>query len=166
MEDLPNLPLPQQVSMFCLPMGATLESWPPGNLPPTPVFSTFILTTGIAAEKVYGAAVVFQEPLPQEKVALLDEDQRRVLGVSEVAGAEESPDSMEAVCSQKGSLVVHQNKSICLLSRSPFFDTFKKFLFYIYRLVFSKVDLYSQQIPLERFININHLLKCACIKYL
>lgn len=131
-------------------MGATLESWPPENLPPTPVFSTFILTTGIAAEKVYGAAVVFQEPLPREKVALLDEDQRRVLGVSEV---EESEDSVRS--RNGGKLVVHQNKSICLLSRSPFFDTFKKFLFYIYRLVFSKADLYSQQIPLERFFNID-----------
>lgn len=150
MEDLPNLPLPQQVSTFCLPMGATLESWPPENLPPTPVFSTFILTTGIAAEKVYGAAVVFQEPLPRDKVALLDEDQRRVLGVSEV---EESEDSVRS--RNGGKLVVHQNKSICLLSRSPFFDTFKKFLFYIYRLVFSKADLYSQQIPLERFVNID-----------
>jgi hypothetical protein len=55
-EDRPNLPLPDSVPMFCLPMGCTLERWPFSAQQPTPIFSTFVLTVSDAAEKV-GVAV-------------------------------------------------------------------------------------------------------------
>ena len=50
--DYPNFPLPARVPLFCLPMGASVESWPAKAMHPLPVFSKFVLTVGNAAEKV------------------------------------------------------------------------------------------------------------------
>ena len=155
--------------MFCLPMGATLESWKPQQQPLNPVFSTFVLTSGLAAEKVYGAAVIFYEELSQQELGLLDASQRTALGLSgkQEASSEKSPVSHDttqasntttapSVSTPSAStppcspLKVYQSKSICLLSRCPFFDTYKKFLFYIYRIIFSAHDPLSHQIPIEK----------------
>lgn len=50
-QDHASFPLPESVPLFCLPMGAALEAWPPGSHPSLPVFSTFVLTTA-SGEKV------------------------------------------------------------------------------------------------------------------
>lgn len=50
--DRPDWKLHSSVPLFCLPMGATLEAWPPEASQPAPVFSTFVLTVSDAAEKV------------------------------------------------------------------------------------------------------------------
>ena len=50
-EDYESFSLPESVPLFCLPMGATIECWPPTSKYPLPVFSTFVLT-GASAEKV------------------------------------------------------------------------------------------------------------------
>lgn len=50
-EDYESFSLPESVPLFCLPMGATIECWPPNSKYPLPVFSTFVLT-GASAEKV------------------------------------------------------------------------------------------------------------------
>ena len=50
-EDYESFSLPESVPLFCLPMGATIECWPPDSKYPLPVFSTFVLT-GASAEKV------------------------------------------------------------------------------------------------------------------
>lgn len=50
-EDYESFPLPESVPLFCLPMGATMECWPPTTKYSLPVFSTFVLT-GASAEKV------------------------------------------------------------------------------------------------------------------
>lgn len=47
--------------MFCLPMGATVESWPAEAAQPKPVFSTFVLTVSDASEKVYMLKYNFYE---------------------------------------------------------------------------------------------------------
>ena len=44
-EDLEAFPLPESVPVFCLPMGATVESWPLNTKYQLPVFSTFVLTS-------------------------------------------------------------------------------------------------------------------------
>lgn len=127
-EDLPGCPFPQQVAMFCLPLGATIESWPTGSRHPLPLFSTFVLT-GATGEKVYGGAVIFYEEYDQSK---LRREELTKLGLS----------------SAEKQLSVHQNQSICILSRWPFFDTFKKFLLCLYRISVSG----PQMVPLERFV--------------
>lgn len=69
--------------------------------------------------QVYGAAIQFYEPYPQER---LTERQRQQLGL-EVA-SERVPAATRST---------HTNKCICLLSHWPFFDAFRKFLTFLYR---------------------------------
>ena len=43
-EDLSSIPLPSDVSLFSMPMGASLEAWPKDTTSPRPVFAKFVLT--------------------------------------------------------------------------------------------------------------------------
>ncbi|KAJ8271275.1 hypothetical protein COCON_G00101340 [Conger conger] len=126
-EDYEASPLSDSVPLFCLPMGATLQCWGPSSLHPLPSFSTFVLT-GSSAEKVYGAAVQFYEPYPVES---LTEKQRE-------------------------QLLVYTNKSLCLLSRWPFFLAFRKFLMFLYKLSISS----PQPLPIEK--HISHFMHNVC----
>uniref|UniRef100_A0A670ZJA0 DENN domain containing 4C n=1 Tax=Pseudonaja textilis TaxID=8673 RepID=A0A670ZJA0_PSETE len=118
-DDYESFPLSESVPLFCLPMGATIECWDPQTKYPLPVFSTFVLT-GLSAEKVYGAAIQFYEPYAQE---LLNEKQHMQLGL------------LTAVERKKvTSKSINSNKCICLLSHWPFFEAFRKFLMFIYKL--------------------------------
>ena len=50
-EDYEGFPLPDKISMFCLPQGAIIECWPENSQHPLPSFSTFVLT-GASGQKV------------------------------------------------------------------------------------------------------------------
>lgn len=126
-EDYPEFSLPDSVSKFCMPLGATLECWPSTHTHPLPLFSTFVLTDQGGA-KVYGAGVTFYESYPESK---LTEQQRESFNMKE-----------------SQSYGIHTNKCICILSRWPFFDAFKKFLTFIYRLSLSG----PLTVPIERYI--------------
>ncbi|XP_010641565.1 C-myc promoter-binding protein isoform X5 [Fukomys damarensis] len=132
-EDYESFSLPESVPLFCLPMGATIECWPSNSKYPLPVFSTFVLT-GASAEKVYGAAIQFYEPYPEEN---LTEKQRLLLGLSLLDGKSDS------------SKTIHTNKCICLLSHWPFFDAFRKFLTFLYRYSISGPHV----LPIEKHIS-------------
>ncbi|XP_064610090.1 C-myc promoter-binding protein-like isoform X1 [Liolophura sinensis] len=135
LEDYENFPLPESVPMFCLPMGATIECWSAKAQHPLPVFSTFILT-GAAGEQVYGAAVTFYEEFPEERLTDL---QMRHLGLKN-----------KHIREQYRILKnVHFNKCICLLSHYPFFDAFKKFLSYLYKIAITG----PHNVPIERHIS-------------
>lgn len=133
-EDYESFSLPDSVPLFCLPMGATIECWPPNSKYPLPVFSTFVLT-GASAEKVYGAAIQFYETYAEEN---LTEKQRLLLGLA--SPADGKPDS---------SKTIHTNKCICLLSHWPFFDAFRKFLTFLYRYSISGPHV----LPIEKHIS-------------
>nr|XP_004662612.2 C-myc promoter-binding protein isoform X1 [Jaculus jaculus]XP_045016071.1 C-myc promoter-binding protein isoform X1 [Jaculus jaculus] len=133
-EDYDSFSLPESVPLFCLPMGATIECWPPNSKYPLPVFSTFVLT-GASAEKVYGAAIQFYEPYSEET---LTEKQRLLLGLA--SSADGKPDN---------SRTIHTNKCICLLSHWPFFDAFRKFLTFLYRYSISGPHV----LPIEKHIS-------------
>ncbi|XP_033633840.1 C-myc promoter-binding protein-like isoform X2 [Asterias rubens] len=133
LEDDEEFPLPDSVSRFCMPLGATIECWSTARHHPLPVFSTFVLTDS-AGKKVYGAAVTFYEGYPEEK---LTPQQRKDLGIK--------PEKKNVTLNYS----VHTNKCVCLLSRWPFFDAFKKFLTFIYRLSISG----PHTIPIERHIS-------------
>ena len=75
---------------------------------------------------------MFYEEFKQEN---LDENQKLLLGLSK----ENDDKSAKAK-------TVHHNKCICLLSRWPFFDTFRKFLLYIYRIAICG----PHPVPIER----------------
>lgn len=85
--------------------------------------------------KVYGAAITFYEKYHGK----LSIEQQKLLGLK---------DSNEL---NKG-ISLHANKSVCVLSHWPFFDTFEKFLLFL--LNSSLNDQIS--IPIERYIT--HLL--------
>uniref|UniRef100_A0A8I3QCW6 DENN domain containing 4A n=1 Tax=Canis lupus familiaris TaxID=9615 RepID=A0A8I3QCW6_CANLF len=133
-EDYESFSLPESVPLFCLPMGATIECWPPNSKYPLPVFSTFVLT-GASAEKVYGAAIQFYEPYSEEN---LTEKQRLLLGLA--SSADGKSDS---------SKTIHTSKCICLLSHWPFFDAFRKFLTFLYRYSISGPHV----LPIEKHIS-------------
>lgn len=127
-----DFPSPQSVPLFCLPMGATVESWPEKAKTPKPVFSTFVLTVSHTVEKVYGAAVTFYEDYLEEK---LSSDQR---------------DQLKLDLPNKNSIKqLKTNKCICILSHWPFFETFEKFLLYLHEIFFSG----PHSIPIERYIS-------------
>ncbi|XP_005074333.1 DENN domain-containing protein 4C isoform X2 [Mesocricetus auratus] len=132
-EDYESFPLSESVPLFCLPMGATIECWDPQTKYPLPVFSTFVLT-GSSAEKVYGAAIQFYEPYPRDR---LTEKQLMQLGLL-------TPVERKVV-----SKPINSNKCICLLSHWPFFDAFKKFLMFIYKVSVSG----PHPLPIEKHIS-------------
>ncbi|XP_039175349.1 DENN domain-containing protein 4C isoform X1 [Crotalus tigris] len=133
-DDYESFPLSESVPLFCLPMGATIECWDPQTKYPLPVFSTFVLT-GSSAEKVYGAAIQFYEPYVQE---LLNEKQHMQLGLLTALGRKKVT-----------SKSINSNKCICLLSHWPFFDAFRKFLMFIYKLSVSG----PHPLPIEKHIS-------------
>ena len=144
-DNLPGFDLPDRVAMFCLPLGAVVESWPVDAHHPAPVFSTFVLTAAASeGDRVYGAAVMFYEVMDE---ACLDDVQRQQL-------LPLSDDSTQP----PSHCVVAQNKSICLLSRYPFFDAFKQFLVYLYRM--SLASSPPHPAPIERYVvsNANELV--------
>ncbi|XP_039988337.1 C-myc promoter-binding protein isoform X2 [Xiphias gladius] len=132
-EDYESFPLPESVPMFCLPMGATIECWPAHTKHSLPVFSTFVLT-GASGEKVYGAAIQFYEPYSEGN---LSERQRSQLGLP---SSNLGPD---------GTRNVYSNKSICLLSHWPFFQSFRSFLTFLYRYSISG----PHALPIEKHIS-------------
>ncbi|XP_043575050.1 DENN domain-containing protein 4C isoform X1 [Chiloscyllium plagiosum] len=133
-DDYELFPLSESVPLFCLPMGATIECWAPQTKYPLPVFSTFVLTAS-SAEKVYGAAIQFYEPYPME---VLTEKQLMQLGLITAVG--------KKLITTKS---VHTNKCICLLSRWPFFEAFRKFLMFLYKLSVSG----PHPLPIEKHIS-------------
>ncbi|XP_064168203.1 C-myc promoter-binding protein isoform X2 [Anguilla rostrata] len=132
-EDYESFPLPESVPLFCLPMGATIECWPSQTKYSLPVFSTFVLT-GASGEKVYGAAIQFYEPYPQER---LTDRQRSQLGL------------LDGERKGGGPRAVHTNKCICLLSHWPFFHAFRKFLTFLYRYSISG----PHALPIEKHVS-------------
>ncbi|XP_044127571.1 DENN domain-containing protein 4C isoform X1 [Bufo gargarizans] len=133
-ENYESFALPESVPLFCLPMGATIECWAPKIKYPLPVFSTFVLT-GSNADKVYGAAIQFYEPYPRE---MLTEKQMIQLGL--ITAVEKKVMT---------SNIINTNKCICLLSHWPFFETFRKFLMFIYKLSVSG----PHPLPIEKHIS-------------
>nr|XP_033780023.1 DENN domain-containing protein 4B isoform X1 [Geotrypetes seraphini]XP_033780024.1 DENN domain-containing protein 4B isoform X1 [Geotrypetes seraphini]XP_033780025.1 DENN domain-containing protein 4B isoform X1 [Geotrypetes seraphini]XP_033780026.1 DENN domain-containing protein 4B isoform X1 [Geotrypetes seraphini]XP_033780027.1 DENN domain-containing protein 4B isoform X1 [Geotrypetes seraphini] len=133
-QDREAFPLPESVPVFCLPMGATIESWPLNAKYQLPVFSTFVLT-GALGDKVYGAAIQFYESYPRER---LTEKQCLRLGLLSVV--DRHPLTSKSV---------HTKKSICVLSHWPFFDVFQKLLTFIYRYSISGPHV----LPVEKHIS-------------
>jgi len=83
--------------------------------------------------QVYGAALTFYEEYPEEKLTDL---QMRHLGLKNKHIREQ----------YRIMKTVHANKSVCLLSRWPFFPTFKKMLYYIHRISITAAHV----VPIER----------------
>ena len=129
LSDHAGFALPSEVAMFCLPTSANVELWPLGVHHPLPVFSTFVLTSDMGV-KIYGAAIIFYDDFDEKS---LTEAQQQSIGL-QVKG--------------RPAGTLHQNKSICFLSRWPFFDAMRSLLLYIYRISVSG----PQPVPIERLV--------------
>nr|CAD7398697.1 unnamed protein product [Timema poppensis] len=132
--DHANFAFPASLPLFCLPMGATVECWPSRATQPRPVFSTFVLTVSDASEKLYGSAVTFYERMSTDN-----------LTTEQCKQLELSPNDDDNT--------VNVNKCICLLSHWPFFDTFEKFLLFLYNMSCTG----PHTVPIER--HISHFLE-------
>jgi pentatricopeptide repeat protein len=119
LQDCATFPLPDTVPLFCLPAGASIELRPSNSSLPRPIASSFVLTSD-SAQKIYGSALSFYEPYDK---SLLTQEQKIRLGLGENDAAPKQD--------------TYALKSICILSRWPFFDCFEKFLTFLHRLVFS-----------------------------
>ena len=89
---------------------------------------------------MYGAAVMFYESFDREK---LTSSERTHLGLAPVDAASPGGAGDGADDGKR----IHQSKCICILSHWPFFDTYKKFLSYIYKVSSTG----PHQVPLERY---------------
>lgn len=136
-DDLECYKLPESVAMFCLPLGSTIECWSKENSKVLPLLSNFILTLD-SGSIVYGVALTFYENFPLDELDTLTNAELKKLGY--FSGFEQI----------NKKLVV--NKSICLLSRWPFFDLFEGFLNYLYKSVFRSIKN-PLSLPVEVYIS-------------
>lgn len=97
--DIENV-LAQNVPMFCLPMGAVIESWSVESGSPEQMFSTCVLTDEVGT-KYYGASLTFYEKYTREltshqkELLSFDSDAKSESGNDESAAKNDSP---EQVC--------------------------------------------------------------------
>ena len=138
--------------MFGLPMGAVIESWPNStnleNLK-KPVFSTFVLNItsddgSVLNEKVYGSSLTFYEEIENPLINTK---------INNIPGFNQEHDTKKDG-QFSNSRKLYSNKSLILLSRNPFFKSFKKFLLFVFN-YYSQKDksIYEKGfVPLERYL--------------
>lgn len=103
---------------------------------PGPIFSLL---------QVYGAGIQFYEPYPVDG---LSEKQKIQLGLVSTVDKKVIPNR-----------TVNTNKCICLLSRWPFFESFKKFLMFLYKLSANGVN----PLPIEKY---KQILTSTVVRFL
>ncbi|GAX24917.1 hypothetical protein FisN_2Lh192 [Fistulifera solaris] len=162
-----NLPLPEEeLPMFCYPTGCRLHRAKLSD-EPVPQYYGFVVKNE-RGDSIYVSCVSFMEPLTPEKKSQLDEmsSKRAVYSLSHKQFCEERGMSLrkdKATRSHSRTLqsnllltsfddmITFENKTICLVSRFPFWTAFRKFLLNMHLLAGTASDL-----PLERLIS--HLL--------
>ncbi|KAK4467780.1 hypothetical protein MN116_008707, partial [Schistosoma mekongi] len=152
-----------QVANFCLPWGASIESWSVNQDPPEINSFAFMLTNE-SYQQLYGVALTFYEPYVEEldlhKCYCLGVDPELVSPKSRVgAAANRQPDANEDaiakrqrhfLASRVGDRIIGVTKTLCILSRWSFTLPFSNFLGFVYsRCLLSNK---SDNIPLERYL--------------
>ncbi|XP_023245418.1 DENN domain-containing protein 4C [Copidosoma floridanum] len=159
-----SFPDPDNVAMFCLPMGCTIECWPKIAEKPKPVVSTFVLTVAEATRRIYGTAITFYE-----EIVIPDgiwENEEESFDAAEQSNskpnAKTEPFKKFGILKKlnqaqldklqyndPSSQSLNISKSICILSHWPFFDTFERFLNFLHSLVNGE----PQGVPIEKYIS-------------
>ncbi|CAH8652420.1 unnamed protein product [Dicrocoelium dendriticum] len=153
-----------QVAHFCLPWGASIESWSVDQEPPQPNHFSFVLTNE-SCQRLYGVAFTFHEPYDPSK---LDLQMCYLLGVepdflfphSQAVQSESklNPEEEAKITSRQkhfirsriGDRVVGVTKTMCILSRWSFPVAFTNFLAFLYSRCLPGVG--NGAIPLERYL--------------
>ena len=164
-------PLPEEeLPMFCYPTGCTLHRTEYCQVP-QPQSYGFVVKNE-RGDSLHVACVSFMEPLTQAKRRQLDEFsyQRRQTSLSHrnywerrrrtnpLSFSNQNNTSPKHISTTNSCLVtafsdmtIFENKTICLVSRYPFWTAFRKFLSHLHIIAGASSDL-----PLERYIS--HLL--------
>ncbi|UXI19338.1 E3 ubiquitin-protein ligase [Sarcoptes scabiei] len=135
--DLSSYSLPQNLPMFCLPKGASIECWPRDDSNLTSL-STFILTTNVGT-KIYATLLNYYEKI--DHTVLTDDELLKIKFIENINDEE----LLQKALKTKN---LRRIKSLCLLSQWPFFEQFKNFLNFIY---VNFVDKPSS-IPIEHYV--------------
>lgn len=136
----------------------------------TSFFSTFVLTDETGT-KFYGASLTFYEayerPLTEAQLKALEAStsvtHAKVAAAPQGGAAVTEEQQQEEKVGLKRralhfvslQITYHCNKSICVVSRHPFFESFRRFLYFLYNLSISG----PHRIPIERYIS--HLVRRA-----
>lgn len=167
-----DLPFPNEVAFFGLPMGAVIESWPTSNpLTSTylndldPIFNTFVLNVnsddGVIMEKVYGACLIFYERFDAKNLS--PHQLSLLLAASNRTSRQQKNDDKGAGSGgdqdDRSHLNLHSNKCLLILSRTPLFDTYRSFLLFLLRKYTVKYNVSSSFLsapnlsflPIERY---------------
>jgi hypothetical protein len=170
-----GLPLPEEeLPMFCYPTGCRLQRAKFCEAP-LPQYYGFVVKNE-RGDSIYVSCVSFMEPLTvlkQEQLARLSERRRRVSlpharfwakrqrrlqpedPMSSMDASLELDDQEEEdidhIYTGFEDIVTFENKTICLVSRYPYWTAFRRFLSHLHSISESSSD-----VPLERYIS--HLL--------
>lgn len=136
-EENPQYPLPQNLPLFCLPMGASIECWPKNDSIGLS-YSTFILTTSVGT-KIYGTLLNYYEEIEPN---LLTNDELIQLEFVD------DPKDEEKIANALEEKSLQRIKSMCILSQWPFFNQFKNFLNFIYQNFICK----PSTVPIEFYV--------------
>ena len=153
-----GLPLPEEeLPMFCYPTGCRLYRAPFSEAP-LPQYYGFVVKNE-QGDSIYVSCVSFMEPLQASKVKQLNQMSRSRRRVSlphmhyceEQDMASPSVDETNILVTEFNEMTTFENKTICLISRYPFWTAFRRYLSHLHIMSGSTSDL-----PLERAIS--HLL--------
>lgn len=146
-----SLPLPEEeLPMFCYPTGCRLHRTQLCNAPLPQCYGFCVKNE--RGDSIYVSCVSFMEPLTSEKSDQLDKISQRHRATSPAhryfcdheLGHKKFMTAFD-------EMTTFENKTICLVSRYPFWTAFRKFLAHLQLLAGSTSDL-----PIERWIS--HLL--------
>jgi DENN (AEX-3) domain/dDENN domain/uDENN domain len=177
-ENYKGLPLPEEeLPMFCYPTGCRLHRAKLSDAP-LPQYYGFVVKNE-RGDNIHVSCVSFMEPLTASKVDQLarmseqrrrtslphrlfcnKRDKRRRLKLPGIEASSSGESSISASSTDLDSsclltafedMTTFENKTICVVSRYPYWTPFRKFLSHLHVLAGSSADL-----PLERWIS--HLL--------
>ena len=164
-----TVPLPmEEIPMFCYPkLGCTLYRTQYSNIPLVQYYGFVVKNE--RGDSIYVSCVSFMEPLTTSKIKQLEQlsYQRRRTSLphykhcierqqrSNVDDHETTHDNTASGCLVTAftDMTTFENKTICLVSRYPYWTAFRKFLSHLHMITTSSVP---STIPIERYIS--HLL--------
>ena len=154
-----TVPLPmEEIPMFCYPkLGCTLVRTQYSNVPPVQYYGFVVKNE--RGDSIYVSCVSFMEPLTTAKIKQLEQlsYQRRHTSLPHYRHFIEQqrrqlPNS-GCLVTAFTDMTTFENKTICLVSRYPYWTAFRKFLSHLHLITTSSVP---STIPIERYIS--HLL--------
>ena len=160
LEDYPDNPLTDMITSFCHPKGEIQVS-KEFSLPKVHYF----VSTGDKGQKLYGCCLTIYEPIDLYSSDLSDGNDE-ILSSSSLSPRSEKPNSLHHESSIRASYslvaeeslnefevtideapVLYLPKCICILSKWPYFASFREYLAQLYRLSTTPTSL-----PVERYV--------------